>query len=196
MIEKTNFFKEYAVGKKFVHRLKQPRSVTLLFTSIIGVFLFFHFYNNAMGRMSLTELGESLQVIRGDTSWLDKKVDTGEVKILPAIQIRVKNRGTRPLGHVNFVGVFSFVEGGKQVGDGNTYDLRKSLDPGQSSKEISIVSKFGYTASKLSAFTENQNEWKPVKVKLFAKTSAGFLELGEYRINQVISGLPGSAAAN
>lgn len=194
MIENKNLFEEYAAGgNNFFARFRQPRSLTLLLTTIVGIFLFILFYNNAMGRMSLKELGESLRVVMNDTKWMDKEVTTEGVKIVPCVCVRVKNVGTRPLKHINFIGVFDFVESGKRLGDGNAYVFNEPLNPGEISEEILIKSKFGYKASSKTAFAENAEEWKPVKVRLFAKISAGFLELGEYQIKQVIAGLAGDS---
>jgi hypothetical protein len=189
MIQNKNFFEEFSGAQKSIlTRLKKPRSITLLFTTIIGIVMFVLFYNNAMGRMSLKELEESLQVVRHDSKWVDKEVSSGEVKIVPAIRIKVKNIGTKPLRNINFVGVFDILESGKRVGDGYAYVFDEPLKPGETSDEISIKSKFGYKASAKSAFVGNK-DWKPVKVILFAKTSAGFLKLGQYPIAHVIAGL-------
>lgn len=197
MIKNKKLFEEYSVaGKSFFTRFKQPRSLTILFTAVVGIFLFILFYNNAMGGMSLEELEESLRVVRNDTKWVDKEISPGEVKIVPSISLKVKNVGTRPLKHINFVGVFNFVESGKRLGDGNAYVFDAPLNPGEISKEITIRSKFGYKASTKSAFAENEKEWKPVRVNLFAKTRAGFLELGKYQVKQVIAGFERDSKAS
>lgn len=188
MIESKKFFEAYLDEKKSIlSRFKQPRTITLLLTTIVAFFLSIAFYNNAMARMSIEELENSLQIIWNDSQWVDKEINAEGVKIVPAIRLKIKNIGERPLAHINFVGVFNFLESGKRVGDGYAYVFDEPLKPGEISKEIYIKSGFGYTASEKSAFAENK-EWKPVQVRIFAKTSSGFLELGRYHINHVIAG--------
>lgn len=190
MIKNKKLFEDYDVEEKnFFTRFKKPRSITLLFTTIIGIFLFILFYNNAVGRMSLEELGDSLRVVWQDTSWVNTKVSSGKVKIVPTISIRVKNVGKRPLAYLNFISTFDLIESGKRLDDSNVYVFVKPLQPGETSKDISLTSKFGYTASTNSAFAEHEEKWQPVKATIYAKTSAGFLKLGEYQIKKVIVGL-------
>lgn len=174
--------------KSFFEKLRKPRTLTLLFTLVVAVALSLYFYMDVSERMGVQELKESIRLEVKGTSWVDKPGPEGRVKIVPSIVFKVTNVGERPLRHLGFTGLFDLADSGKRLGDGTVYALSRPLPPGQTSGEIVINSANGYTASSKRAFETNAGDWKPVTVKVFARTAAGFVDLGVYLVKKVISG--------
>ncbi len=192
MAENNNIFEEYVKERrKFSEIIKQPKSWIFLLVAAFGIFLILQLYFINKGSFSAEELRKTLRVVWHDSKWVNKEVTPYEVKIVPLITFKVENVGSRAVKDVKFVGVFIFEETGDQIGDGVTPLLRKPLTPGETSEEIMIKSLYGYSASSKDAFIKNKQEWKKIKVKLFARTTEGFADLGIYPIKQEIEGIRG-----
>ncbi|MCK4762071.1 MAG: hypothetical protein KAW12_07720 [Candidatus Aminicenantes bacterium] len=198
--------------KKFFNRLKKPRSLTIIFTAAATILLSVFFYINASGRLSIDEVAAAIKIACFDSQWVEKEVTPIGVKLVPSITMKVKNTGDKPLKHINFIGIFEFMnetlpaahgsggnvslktknapkKAGKQLGDGNAYMFTKPLMPGETSEEIFIKSKFGYRASSKTAFIENAAEWKPVKAIIYIKTGTGLAQIGKIEVKRQIAGL-------
>jgi len=68
--------------------------------------------------------------------------------------------------------------------------IKQPLVPAAISEEIFVKGFFGYTASSKPAFIKNMNNWKEIKVKIYAKTkNSGQVLLGIFPIAKKIAGI-------
>ncbi len=189
MEENNEIFEGYLEKHSLKERIKQPKFWTTLFIIGIGIFLLIQLIQMQKGSMSTDELQKSIEIVWQDSNWVNKEITPYEVKVVPAITFKVKNIGKRAIKNVKFVGVFIYAETEDQMGDGVTPLLKKPLKPGETSDEIFIKSLYGYSASSKEAFLKNRDEWKDIRVKLFARTNAGFAVLGIFPIKKEIEGI-------
>jgi hypothetical protein len=189
MEENNEIFEGYLKQHTFKERIRQPKFWTTLFIIFIGIFLLIQLILMQKGSISTEELQKSIQIVWQDSKWVNKEVTPYEVKVVPSITFKIKNKGERTIKNVKFVGVFIFAETGDQIGDGVTPLLKKPLKPGETSDEIFIKSLYGYSATSKEAFLKNKDEWKDIKVKVFARTNAGFANLGIFPVNKKIEGI-------
>jgi len=190
MSEKDNFFQQYIKEKKTLFNFwKQPKFWPVLAIFIVGLFLIIQLYISNLKTLSAEELKKSIQITWNDSRWINKEVTPYGVTIVPSINIKIKNVGEKPIRNIKFVGVFLFEDSGDQLSDGFTPAFKKALNPGKTSEEILIKALNGYKATSKAAFLKNKEKWKKVKVKIFAKTSAGFAQIGIFPVNQTIEGI-------
>jgi len=183
-------FDEYLKKRKTITELlKTPRFWTVLVGISAALFLAFQYFLTVRQSLSVEELKASIDVLSTESMWVNKEVTPYGVTIVPAIRLKVRNIGEKPLRHVKFVGIFSFQENGEQMSDGFTPVFSTPLQPGETSEEILVRAFNGYKAKSKTSFIENKQGWKKIQVKLFARTNAGFAELGVYPIAQKIEGL-------
>jgi hypothetical protein len=136
------------------------------------------------------DIEKGLVVVDAVSQWVDKESDEpGMVSIVPSIRFRVKNVSDKPLEMLKFIGIFEFIEGGEQIGDGNIPLLEIPLQPGETSPFLTIASRYGYSASSKEAFVKNATEWKPVRVRLLARKNSAPGKLGSFEISREIAGL-------
>ena len=190
MEEKKDFFKDYVKEKKsFSERIKEPKFWTVLVVAAAGIFLAIQYIVSSSQSLSVEELKASFEIVSIDSIWVNKEVTPYGVTIVPSITLRVKNIGEKSLRHVKFVGIFSFAENGEQMSDGFTPVFRTPLQPGETSEEILVRAFNGYKAKSKASFVNNKTVWKKINVKIFARTNAGFAELGVFPVKQEIEGL-------
>ena len=190
IMEKSNeIFEGYLKKHTFKERIKQPKFWTTLLIIAIGIFLLIQLVLMQKGSISTDELQKSIKIVWQNSQWVNKEITPYEVKVVPSITFKIKNIGKRTIKNVKFVGVFEFTETGDQIGDGVTPLLKKPLKPGETSNEIFIKSLYGYSATSKEAFLKNEAEWKDIKVKVFAKTNAGFANLGIFPVKKEIEGI-------
>ncbi len=136
------------------------------------------------------KLGSSLQVIDAESRWEDKLVTRNQAVIVPVIRFRLKNTGDAPLHNLILKGVFEFEEDGRQMTVGETEALREPLGPGKTSDEISLKGEFGYSASNKAAFVHNRDQWKPIKVRILARSrQSRDALLGIFPVSREIEGV-------
>lgn len=136
------------------------------------------------------EIEKGLVIADYTTRWVDKESEmAGMISIVPSIQFHVRNVSDKPMSLLSFIGIFEFIEGGEQIGDGNIPQLLDPLLPGETSPLLTITSRYGYTASSKEAFVKNATEWKPVRVRLLARKNSAPGKLGTFEISKDIAGL-------
>lgn len=190
MNDKNDIFKQYIKEKRtFSNFWKQPKFWPVLVLVIAGLFLIIQLYLSNLRTLSAEELKKSIQITWNESKWVNKEVNPYGVTIVPSISIKIKNVGKKAIRNIKFVGVFEFEESGDQLSDGFTPAFRKALKPGITSEEILIKALNGYKASSKEAFLKNKEKWKKVRVKIFAKSSAGFAQIGTFPVNQTIEGI-------
>lgn len=189
MAENNEIFEGYLKQHTFKERVKQPKFWTTIFVIGVGIFLLAQWILMQKGNISTEELQKSIQIVSQESKWVNKEITPYEVKVVPSITFKIKNIGEKTIKNVKFVGVFEFTETGDQIGDGVTPLLKKPLKAGETSDEIFIKSLYGYSATSKEAFLKNKDEWKDIRVKVFAKTNAGFANLGVFKITKKIEGI-------
>jgi len=152
-------------------------------------------YDQRVVRDSYTgeELKASIEFFSLSSSWkVKEKVDTPDFRgviVVPRISFRVRNRGQRDLGPLFLLGVFSFMDTGKTMGEGYGMFLKKPLPPGGESERITLTSAFGYRASSADAFERNRTDWRRSYVEIFARSRSSKLKfIKSFYISQKIAG--------
>ncbi len=143
-------------------------------------------------KASFEKIGKALQIFDQDSVWVEKSrvLKSKKVTIVPSITFRVKNVGPEPMKDVIFKGEFLFEDNGETLSEGTATGLKKALAPGEIGMDISIQSDLGYDATSKAAFVRNPQDWRRVKVKIFAKQlDYEYVLLGVYPIQQKVEGI-------
>ncbi len=188
MSENNELFKDLPQKIPFYKNSKFWASILLV---AVGIALILLFYKTVIqDTMSDEELAASVQIVWHDSIWVDKKVRPDEATIVPSFTFKIKNTGQRPLQYVGFNCVFVFDESGENLTDGYVEAVKTPLAPGEVSGEIFVKGFYGYRATSKPAFIKNMPNWKPVKVKVYAKSkNSGQVLLGTYPIEKKIEGI-------
>lgn len=159
--------------------------VPALMLSLIISGLFFP----ACKKMSTEELKNSMEIIDVETKWVSKEYRAWPPKLVlvPVISFRVKNVSDKELTYVNFNAIFKFKDETKNLGDNFLAAIRKKpVMPGEVSPVITLKSNYGVEGKTLDSF-KNNPYWKPVVVKLFARSfGSEFVLLGEWEVSKNI----------
>lgn len=188
MSENNELFKDLPQQIPFYKNGKFWTSILLI---AVGIALIFLFYKTVIqDTMSDKELAASVQIVWHDSVWVDKKVRPDEATIVPSFTFKIKNTGKRPLQYVGFNCIFVLEESGENLTDGYVEAVKTPLAPGEVSDEIFVKGFYGYRATSKPAFIKNMPNWKPVKVKIYAKSkNSGQVLLGTYPIQKKIEGI-------
>lgn len=190
MSKKNEIFEQYIKEKTTISNFwKKPKFWPVLAIVIVGLFLIVQLYLSKLKTLSAEELKKSIKVTWNESKWVNKEVTPYGVTIVPSINFKIKNVGEKPIQNIKFVGVFIFEDSGDQLSDGVTPAFKKGLPPGQISEEILIKALNGYKATSKAAFLKNKERWKKVKVRVFAKSSEGFAQIGTFPVDQSIEGM-------
>lgn len=131
-----------------------------------------------------------VEVVENDSKWLDRKVSTGKVVIVPSITIQVKNISNEPIDYLYLKGVFEFIDTGELLCEVMAENGAISLAAGEVSEDISIKGDLGYEASSIAAFFQNRRNWRPVRAKILARIKESiFILLADYPVKQEIEGV-------
>jgi len=167
-------------------------SIALIIITI-GFILFYKF---GVVDKSITgdELKNSIEFFDINSQWVVKqKVDTDEFKgviLVPQISFRIRNIGSQELKNVFLLGVFSFLDTGKTIGEGYEMTLQTPLQPEGESGRVTLTSGFGYRATSERAFDKNQKDWRSSFVEIFARSRNSKLTfVKSFYISRKIEGL-------
>lgn len=171
------------------HKSKIWLRSLMIILALVLIFVFYQFVIRQT--MSPEEVKKSIQITWHDTKWVDKSVSPYSTTIVPAITLKIKNTGEKPLSNVEFQGVFQFAETGQTHSEGGAMAFESPLEPGEESEEIFIKSRHGYSASSKKAFIANSQEWKKMVVKILVRTKgSGLVPIsGRFPIKQEIEGM-------
>lgn len=188
MSENNGLFQGIGEKKPFYKNGKFWASILLV---AVGIALALLFYKTVIeDTMTDKEVAESVQVVWHDSIWVDKMVRPDEATIVPSFTFKIKNTGKRPLQYVGFNCIFMFAETGENLTDGFVEAVKQPLAPGEVSDEIFVKGFYGYRATSKAAFIKNMPNWKPVKVKVYAKSkNSGQVLLGTFPIQKKIEGV-------
>jgi len=164
--------------------MKKTASLGLLAASVFAVL-----FTYACSSFPSEELKASIQVVDVETKWVSKYYQPWPPRLIlvPVVSFRIKNVGTKPLGHVNFNAIFKFKGDPENLGDNFLAAIRgKAVNPGETSDVITLKSNFGVEGKTLASFKDNV-QWKPAEVKIFARSKGSqFVLLGEWDIARTI----------
>ena len=147
-------------------------------------------FSGTIDEKSFEKIGKSLQLFAVDSIWVDRIRSSKRSIIVPTITFRVKNVGDEPIKDIIFKGEFFFQDNEEKLSDGVTPALEKALGPGETSKDVTIKSELGYEAASKADFIKNGQNWRKVKVRVFAKQiDIEYVLLGIYPIRQEIEGV-------
>ncbi|MCU0287311.1 MAG: cupredoxin domain-containing protein [Acidobacteria bacterium] len=136
------------------------------------------------------KLGKSLRIVTQDSIWVDRVRSAKKSIIVPSITFQVKNVGAETIQDVIFKGEFSFQDNNEKLSEGIVEALKKPLEPGASSDEITLQSELGYEATSKEAFIKNPQEWRKVDVRIYAKQKDfEYVLLGTFSIRQEVEGV-------
>jgi len=188
MSENNGLFQEVMEKRPFYRNGKFWASIALV---AVGIALLLLFYKTVIeDTMTEQEVAESVQSVWQDSIWVDKLDRPDEATIVPSFSFKIKNTGTRPLQYVGFNCIFLFEESGENLTDGYVEAVKTPLAPGEVSEEIFVKGFYGYRATSKAAFIKNLANWKPVKVKVYAKSkNSGQVLIGIYPIQKKIEGV-------
>jgi len=144
--------------------------------------------------MTADELKSSVEIFNISSQWIVKEEinddDFKGIILVPEITFRVRNIGKVDLRYVFFLGVFRFLDTGKNMGEGYKMGIKKSIKPGEESKPIKLAAGFGYRASSKEAFEQNQKNWGNAFVEIFIKSRNSKLAFFKsYYISRKIEGM-------
>ncbi len=181
---------EYFEPKRFGSKFWLSVSLIII---TIGFILFYKF---GVIDQSITgeELKSSIEFFDINSQWVVKqKIDTDEFKgviLVPQISFRVRNIGSQDLKNVFLLGVFSFLDTGKTIGEGYEMILKDGLPPEGESRRVTLTSGFGYRATSERAFDKNQKDWRTTFVEIFARSRNSKLTfVKSFYISRKIEGL-------
>lgn len=178
----------------------KPRSFRnnswLLVVIAVCFILFFVFFKDNILEKSVSfeTLKSSIEVFNISSHWVVKKeIDDEDFKgviLVPEISFRVRNIGESNLKYVFFLGVFRFLDTGKNIGEGFKMTFKDGLKPGHESSSIKLTSQLGYRASSTDAFEKNQRDWRSSFVEIFIKSKNSQLTFFKsYYISRKIEGM-------
>lgn len=192
--EKNNIdkdiLKEYIKPRKF--NTKFWLSLIILVVLVVMVFIFKSGIIDQS--IDVEELKSSIQTFAISSQWIVKeriKDDDFEgIILVPQISFRIRNTGRSDLKYVFFLGVFRFLDTGKTIGEGFKMVCQKPLEPDQPSREIVLISQFGYRASSESAFRKNPQDWRNTFVEIYVKSrNSKLVFLKSFYISKKIKGM-------
>jgi hypothetical protein len=178
----------------------KPRSFRsnswLLAVVVVCFILLFVFFKGDIleKSISLEALKSSIEVFNISSQWVvKKKIDDDDFKgviLVPEISFQVRNIGESDLKYVFFLGVFRFLDTGKNIGEGFKMAFTDGLKPGHESPSIKLTSQLGYRASSTDAFEKNRRDWRSSFVEVFIKSKNSQLTFFKsYYISRKIEGM-------
>ena len=168
--EKEIVLQEYFEPKRFGSKFWLSVSLIII---TIGFILFYKF---GIIDQSITgeELKSSIEFFDINSQWIVKqRIDTDDFKgviLVPQISFRVRNIGKQELKNVFLLGVFSFLDTGKTIGEGYKMIMKEPLPPEGETKRVTLTAGFGYRASSERAFDKNKKDWRNTFVEIFARS--------------------------
>lgn len=110
--------------------------------------------------------------------------------MVPQISFQIRNNSKKVMKNIYILGVFRKLYVGKSMGEGFKIIMKKSVNPGESSKLIIIDSSFGYRVTSKENFKKSSSEWGKTLVEVYIKSSRSKLFfIKSFYIRQVIEGM-------
>jgi len=191
-MKEENIFEKYLEKEKPAF-YKNPKTMIILITLFIGILMIAYFIKfMVIDGISSKDIRESIRVAWVESRWVDKEVTPQEIKIVPAVNLKIENVGKREFQYIDVEVVFEFTDTGEVFDDGLARIYNdKPLKPGEISSPIFIKASFGYSATSRSAFITNKDKWKKMQAKVFVRSKGSTLtRIGNViPIEQIIEGV-------
>lgn len=160
---------------------------------IIGIIVFYGVYR-ITGGLSLKTPSEQaikdgIELVNLKTGWFISERALNKIKILPFVELAVKNSLNEPIakGTLNFVVTF------KVKGDKINFDTgwkiypSKKIPIGKIGEKVRISCTHGYIGSSAEVFEKNKSKWKILEATIFVKYKGSkLIELKHLEIAQKI----------
>jgi len=164
--------------------MKKLATVILLAGGVLTVLLL-----SSCKSMSTDELKKTIEIIDVETKWVSKSYQPWPPRLIlvPVMSFRAKNIGAKPLTYVNFNVIFRDKGTPENLGDNFMAAIRgKAIMPGDASDIITLKSNFGVEGKSVESIKSNP-QWKPVGVKLFARSKGSqFVLIGEWDVSRTV----------
>jgi hypothetical protein len=161
---------QYLSPRRFGSKFWLSLVLVVIFIGLAAIYKLFIIDNS----VSPEELKASIELFDISSIWVVKnRVDTQEFKgvvVVPQISFRVRNTGEQELKNVFLLGVFSFLDTGRVIGEGYETVLSGGLLPGQESDRVELTSALGYRASSKRAFAKHSKDWRSAYVEIFVRS--------------------------
>lgn len=133
------------------------------------------------------KLAYVLQIDNQDSLWVDKGVINNEIVVVPSITFQLKNLGKEELSPITIKAVFRDESTGETFTEGVIPEAIKKLAPGTTSLPVQLKGEYGYSVTSINSLIKNSENWKPIKVTLYAKTKeTDYILLGTYSIKRKV----------
>lgn len=132
------------------------------------------------------DLAKGLELVDVSTGWYDAGPVSGQNKLVPAITFKLKNVSDQRLVALQVNALFRRVTDKEEWGSGFIAVTRSDgLQPGATSRPITINSQLGYTGTEPRAQMLQNSQFVDAKVDLFAKyASLQWVNIGERPIER------------
>ena len=130
---------------------------------------------------------EVLEPIEAVTGWYDRGIlEDGNNKIVPSVQLRLRNKSAQPVDGVQIMAVFRRVTEQEMWGEHYGWAVRKdALAPGAATEPLVMRSALGYTGTQARIQILQHADFIDAKVEIYLKKgSQVWAKLGEFPIER------------
>ena len=129
---------------------------------------------------------EVLEPVDVTTGWFDKGIENGKNKLVPQVQLKLRNKSNAPIDGVQINAIFRRVTEQEMWGEHYGWVVRnQALAPGAATEQIVLQSALGYTGEQPRMQILQHSGFIDAKVELYLKKgSQTWAKLGEFPIER------------
>ena len=129
---------------------------------------------------------EVLEPVDVTTGWFDKGIENGKNKLVPQVQLKLRNKSNAPIDGVQINAIFCRVTEQEMWGEHYGWVVRnQALAPGAATEQIVLQSALGYTGEQPRMQILQHSGFIDAKVELYLKKgSQVWAKLGEFPIER------------
>jgi hypothetical protein len=129
---------------------------------------------------------EVLEPVDVTTGWFDKGIENGKNKLVPQVQLKLRNKSNAPIDGVQINAIFRRVTEQEMWGEHYGWVVRnQALAPGAATEQIVLQSALGYTGEQPRMQILQHSGFIDAKVELYLKKgSQVWAKLGEFPIER------------
>lgn len=129
---------------------------------------------------------EVLEPVDVTTGWFDKGIENGKNKLVPQVQLKLRNKSNAPIDGVQINAIFRRVTEQEMWGEHYGWVVRnQALAPGAATEQIVLQSALGYTGEQPRMQILQHSGFIDAKVELYMKKgSQVWAKLGEFPIER------------
>jgi hypothetical protein len=127
-----------------------------------------------------------LEPVEVTTGWFDAGIENGKNKLVPSVQLKLRNKSDAPIDGVQIEAIFRRVTEKEMWGEHYGWAVRNEpLAPGASTAELVMRSRLGYTGDQPRMQILQHSDFIDAKVELYLKKgSQVWAKLGEFPIER------------